>query len=65
MRQMGLAQHVARAMWHRRALDQQRAAVGIVLERYSAAPTVVGWAHAVLRSDELGRYSLLYRLAER
>lgn len=64
MRQMGLAQQVGYAMRRARALDQQRLAVEIVLERHSAAPTVVGWARAVLRSDELKPYKLLYRLAE-
>ena len=65
MRQMGLAQQVGYAMRRARALAAQRQAAAVVLAKYSEAPTVVGWARGVLRSDEIGRYNLLFRVTER
>jgi hypothetical protein len=60
-----LAARVAQSMQRSRELEQQRRAAGIVAERYGAAPTVARWAHRVARSDEVGGYSLLYRVVER
>jgi hypothetical protein len=61
----GLAARVEQAMRRSRALVQQRRAAGIVLERYAAAPTVARWARRVARADEIGHYSLLYRVVDR
>lgn len=60
-----LAERVGLAMARRQALEQQRAAVKIVLAKYSTAPSIAGWARDVLRSDEIRRYRLLYRIADR
>ena len=60
-----LAGTVELAMARRHALDQQRKAAAVVLERYGAVEGVERWAHSVLRCDEPQGYRLLFRLADR
>src|ERR1035437_8758009 len=62
---VNLAEQIQVAMQRQRALAAQRVAVGVVLAKYSEAPTVVGWARTVLASDEVRPYRLLFRVAER
>jgi hypothetical protein len=62
---IGLAEQLEHDMRRGRALEAQRRAAGVLLERYAAAPTLARWARLVLRSDEVKPYRLLYRVAER
>ena len=48
-----LGQRVHKAMERSRALAAQRQAAATLAERCQSAPTVCGWARAVMRSDEL------------
>ena len=65
MTDTNLGEQVARAMARQRQLAAQKAAAGIVLAKYSEAPTVVGWAQGVLHADEIQPYKLLYLIADR
>lgn len=60
-----IAQAVGDSMRRAQALEQQRRAAAVILARYGQVRAIVVWAQCVLRDDELGRYSLLYRVAER
>lgn len=60
-----IARAVGDSMMRARALQQQRVAVAVVLQRYGAVESVERWARTVLASDEPRGYRLLFRIAER
>jgi hypothetical protein len=57
-----LARSVDLAMARSAQLKAQRAAAAVVLAKYGACPPVAVWARRVARSDEVGHYSLLFRV---